>query len=711
MSNFCTIDEQSIDTSKKKKKMIIIVAVVVALLLVGGAIIVYFNFFAGRELDETIEMYEDAMKHQDEEKMLSIIFPKDSVKNSILRECGEECEDDFEQMKEKNIRIKSIRTKEVEDVDMELAEEIEAVLRDEYGMKVRFSEFKILTLVMNYKQDDMEEMLEEEMLAYKVGDKWYISPGILDYIDKSHQASDYQTSKNIILAVETALLNDEIYDMMKPYFGTVISLENDFTYLPKEFQNEFNNKYNLDEYKPKTKYTKNGATGYSFKIEEDGDVIIYISSEQKLDQWQIYPLTDENYYTDEKPEVNEDDVNVQQDVGYNYVQLISDQSPILGYWQSDEAGMYIGYNTSEYKEGFVVYVYTGTKFEIFNAKTGWSIRGDKEQIYFVNENGRTMELTIYDENNIKCVLEHSVNVTEIVGEFVFEKGEIDPDVAGRFVGEWQECFSKEHKFSVSYDGRLSYQYGESKSYDERVEEDGIVRMPTIILYNGHDSIIFIDTYTEIPEYVDTENDIPIKSASLQLCKDEDMMRIHWEVTGASNVNCEYHYKVGSPQEEFWDAMYAYEELASAQTDYKKVSLIYLDDNDMPELILWDKGEMYTYANGETAKIDCQELTYLAGAGVSKFEYVPRTGRFSTHKHPSTHYFIYDGISVKKQYVYICGAYGVDAPCAYTGENIELDYDAFEQGLKNDGFVDMIEPEKYLFVSEAYTNMEGAWDFD
>lgn len=705
------MDEQYIDTRKKKKKMIIIVAVVVALLLVGGAIIVYFNFFAGRELDETIEMYEDAMKHQDEEKMLSIMFPKDSVKNSILRECGEEYEDDFEQMKEKNIRIKSIRTKEVEDVDMELAEEIEAVLRDEYGMKVQFSEFKILTLVMNYKQDDMEEMLEEEMLAYKVGDKWYISPGILDYIDKSHQACDYQTSKNIILAVETALLNDEIYDMMKPYFGTVISLENDFTYLPKEFQNEFNNKYNLDEYKPKTKYTKNGATGYSFKIEEDGDVIIYISSEQKLDQWQIYPLTDENYYTDEKPEVNEDDVNVQQDVGYNYVQLISDQSPILGYWQSDEAGMYIGYNTSEYKEGFVVYVYTGGgMIDCFNYKFGWSMSGNAEQLMFAKENGLNMEMTIYDENNIKCSSDIFTTGTENNGELIFEKKEIDSSVADMFVGDWEEIFTREDStYSISYDGKFKYEHGDNKSYDERVEEDGIVKMPTIVLYDGKGSLAFVDTFTEHPEYFDLEKTIPISVLSFSLYSQENIMGVNYYQVVAQPTQY-YCYKVGSSQEEFWDAMSAYDELASTQTDYKKVSLIYLDDNDIPELILWDTGEMYTYANGTPIKIECWELTHLAGAGVSTFNYVPRTGKFLAQKHPSWHYFYYDGVSTTKQYFY--SSMIVDGPRCFKGEtsDIPLTYEEFEQELLDNGYVDMIEPGKYDSVMQAYENMDGALYF-
>lgn len=698
---------------KCKKIIKILLLILLGALIIGGLVVVWFLFFKGRDIDETIELYEEAVKEQDEALMLELMFPQNSLKEDVLKAFEDEVDEYFVKMDDDKVRLISFVLESVNEVDENLEQEIKEAFSEELGFKVELAETKILNIKIKYKQNEKEENTEEEVFAYRVDNKWYIYPGILEQLDSRHRAEDYQTSKKIMMAVESAIFDETINTMMKPYYGAVISVEEDLTYLPEEFQNAFYNY--LDEEKSEgnsfeVKHYKNGATGYAFKISKDGTIITYISSERRIDEWQMYPTTDEDYYSDEKIEVDETEVQDDQSTEYKYVQLVSHLSPLLGYWQSDEASIYIGYNTSDYKEGFIVYLYVGgNQVYTFNAKLGWEISGNRECITFVNNELNVMaELRICDETKI----EFGGNFFEFgeeSREYKFEKSEISPDVSDMFVGDWNKCFQDGVTYSIAYDGGFSYQCGDRKSYDEKVEENSIVKMPTIVMYNGYDSLVFIDTFTEYPQNYDLENEIPIIILAFVIDEENGVCEV-WEHDNIVYPTSSYCYKDGEEQNNFWKAMYAYEELANTQESYKQVSLIYLDDNDIPELILWETGELYTYADEGLIKAECQELTYIAGDVVGWFEYNPRSGRFSTHRNPSTYYFAYDTVSVAKQYHSSSGF--VDGVKYFKGENtdVELDYDTFQQELIDNGFVDMIQPERYSSVFEAYSNMDGALDF-
>ena len=725
--NVCTLNQQTIyeqfqnnnqnienvhtninkKTQRKNPQFKLFGLILFAILIITGLIIAWFLLFKGRDVEETIEMYEKAVKEQDEESIIELMLPKEVIESNrdIARELENKLDDTLDKLDEKNIRLKSIEIKQQREVDEALMEDIDEEFFEVFEFKNKCKEAKILTVTSKVKDKENGNIIENDVdiFAYKIGNKWYIYPDLLEYIDNKYQTMDYNTAKNIYFAIDYALVDENIRNIMKPYYGIKISLD-DFSYLPEEFRDKFISHYNIVDDVPRVRYTKNGANGYSFEILKDGSIVVYISTEQVIGKWSMYPTTDDSYYSNTKDEGVVSIEEVYNDI--DYVKYISEKSSLLGNWQCENAGMYIGYNTSEYNEGFVVYVYTSASWQVYNYhRLNSSISWDGYAIQFVNNKDHSvLKLYITDENNMIVNLDGLTS-----GSYSFTKGNINSDVANKFAGEWKGCF-RDQTYNITYDGKLAYDTEHSHSNSEVIEEDGILRKPSIVLYNGNNSIVFVNTYTNKPEWYDFEVEIPIQLHLFTLQNDENIMSTYAEYDMIPEPKSVLYYKVGTEYQEYWNAITEYKKLADQQKTHKEVSLIYLDDNDIPELILWETGKMYTYMDGQIAQIDCQQLEYLAGDVVGWFKYKPRESKLLIHRHPSDYYKSYKNLSTTTQYFY--SSMVLDGPRCFAGENAEipLEDDEYEKQLESNGYTDMVEPEKYQSVEDAYYEMEGYYDY-
>lgn len=116
--------------------------------------------------------------------------------------------------------------------------------------------------------------------------------------------SDIYNANFIGYKIDEYIKNTEYEDDLKQYYNKVYSLQ-DTTYqeLPEDISSHIDYLLELQyahsgELYTTIQYKMNGATGYAFLIDETNKVHIYISNENKLDEWEIYPETCEEYEFD-----------------------------------------------------------------------------------------------------------------------------------------------------------------------------------------------------------------------------------------------------------------------------------------------------------------------------------------------------------------------------------------------------------------------------
>lgn len=124
------------------------------------------------------------------------------------------------------------------------------------------------------------------------------------HITNLHKKSDIYNANFIGYKIDEYIKNTEYEDDLKQYYNKVYSLQ-DTTYqeLPEDISSHIDYLLELQyvhsgELYTTIEYKMNGATGYAFLIDETNKVHIYISNENKLDEWEIYPETCEEYEFD-----------------------------------------------------------------------------------------------------------------------------------------------------------------------------------------------------------------------------------------------------------------------------------------------------------------------------------------------------------------------------------------------------------------------------
>ena len=441
-----------------------------------------------------------------------------------------------------------------------------------------------------------------------------------EHIKRQRQEADIASAKEVAASIEKVLTNETVSTDMQQYLGNVISLEEDMKYLPQSFQNQFQK--SMGEI-PGLQYTKYGAKGFSFIIDQDNKANVYIASDERLDEWQLYPDVSSQYYNGEKQvSATSGSNNVINNSEYRYVKLISKESPILGYWQGDNSGMYVGYDTSADEEGFIIYLYTSDKWvQVLHNYEGFSMAGDMGQLNYSNEYCN-VDVTIEDESHIRIHFQgDSYDGDEYISEYTFTKGELDDSLMEQLGGKWTgglSDFGVGPDFEITYDNGYHCEgtWGE-KCIDEKTwNEQGYYDMPHICLYDGQGGMIFLSPRGEFDGVMAFEY-YEIKSVP----GDNEQMILDMGLVGGGGGEEYLLCRDGSAEAKRQEALVAYQDHLDKYFEHFSCKLIYVDDDDIPELLVFPEGgcAMCTYKNGE--------VIVIVYSGMTNFLYKEKSGYY------------------------------------------------------------------------------------
>lgn len=569
-------------SSRKKIKLIALISIISFVVIAG--LVACFFLFMGRSKEKVVTKYEKAFNEKDKDSMLSLMFPKDQIKDAkkLFKK------DDFDFVSwSKDLRsdygkvsLKLIDAVDAKEYDEYLCDDIEDILFDE--LDIAYEEIAVANLEVDCKDDDVEEL--SKVIIYKSGKDWYILPGLMQLIKAERQKDDLKTAEKIYDFIYDCLYDSDVMSCMEMYYGVVISIDKDLEYLPQEFRDAFNNlKYDS------LRNTEDGATGYAFMINDYGEVFIYISSEERVDEWAVFPNASSEYYTGEKQ--TPEDSNATD--ACSYVQLVSDKSPILGYWQAEDAGMYIGYNTSGGTEGFTIYYSFAETFE--------GILNHLDSFEFSGGNGYITVEDIKRECTYKFIVNNEKSITCEVSDgksYEFEKNDINQSVRNNYVGEW--IYSGIGLGMVGDEMKVEVCNKCGYIHDENYKDD-FHSSPVVELYNGKALVYIIPKEGLFAELgSDGSGEIVWEGYTYEV-DEEGYLICSAYVIGGGGLPFEY-VKKGSDAAKIVEAVVAYQEFSEQFLEILGWTLIDIDDDGIPEAVL-GCGDAYnayvlSYKNGK-----------------------------------------------------------------------------------------------------------------
>lgn len=578
------------------KKPFIIGGIAVAVIAVVVACVM---LFVGRNIDKTIEKYMEAIRQEDEELLLEIMFPKDA------RDDGEDWYADGaidDLLEDMNEEVKSISVVNSVDADEKVSAMIDEIF-DEADIDVEYTALKIVNINIQYKKDSEREqtttydingnVLDDnkelsQLIAYKVGNKWYILPGVFEYCVDVWQSEDIQSAEEISTAIQSALCSEEVYNSFQPYYDVVIDLESDLEYLPESVQTAIMGYLNSV---PEIQHTYDGATGFSFVVSSNGIVTVYISTETNPAEWQVYPTVESGYDYGVVDEITTEDTPVNPE--YSYVKLISEQSPIMGYWQSDRAGMYIGYNVSGGDEGFSVYLQSQDfYFTLLHSLEDFSYSGGTGNIKFKGNteyNNAIFDIQVIDEDTLKLVYTDVkyMNDELVNGEYIFKRGEITKETLSQYEGNWIDGGDVFSNFGYYGNVKMLSYCDECGSIHDKdyVENE----------YNCYHSSKYVSLYDgKTLHYIFPHEGLSIEGVG-DVCYvgdsyaiDGDMMQYDTYVHGGGGGERYIFFRDGSDEAKVAEALNAYQGYIDENNlDIRGYELVYINDDDIPELCAFD----------------------------------------------------------------------------------------------------------------------------
>lgn len=117
-------------------------------------------------------------------------------------------------------------------------------------------------------------------------------PSLIKYMGKSRQSLDISNAHIITTAIQCALSYEDCYEYLTgekagQYIHFTESGLSTLDSHTKEVILE-----NLDDEIPEISYTENGAKNFTFKVDSNGQVTVYISNGTTPDTWELYPDCD-----------------------------------------------------------------------------------------------------------------------------------------------------------------------------------------------------------------------------------------------------------------------------------------------------------------------------------------------------------------------------------------------------------------------------------
>lgn len=624
--------------AKNKRPVINLIAIGAIALALIAFISIIAIILIGRNQEHTLKKFVKAYTEEDEDVMLTAMFPKGSTRDAELYMADKhinllyECNDLFSGFDVEDLEITA-----AEEADKELCLDFEVLLNN-MNIDLEYKELAIVTLSDSItdtdavKNNSISENVAIKVLMYRIVNKWYIMPNALEDIVEKRQSEDAESAQSLYYAITSAFANETVYTAMEPYFGVVISLTDDFDYMPQAFQD-----YMLSEIKyiPELSHTTSGAAGFAFMIDESGDVIIYISSDTRVDEWELYPSASPDYYSGKKHELSEKEMeNANHDKQFSYVRLIGEQSPILGYWQSDTVGMYIGYNASGGDEGFTVYLQSQDfGFRLLHSYNDYKYSGGNGFVQFTHDPQydtnwyEKFKITVFDNESI-TLSTSDIGLNESVclepQEYTFKRGKPDKKTLSQYESAWIDG------------GQLFSHYGTYGNVTNLAycSDCGCIHNVKSGLYDSYHNDVFVSLYDgKTLHYVFPHEGLANEEVA-PVCYWGDIYSIDGNrmdytayAHGGGGTDDYVYFREGSEEAKMAEVLNAYYEYLYSNdwiNNYAIYKLLYIDDDDVPELLFDSTGDgrgtsILCYNNG----IVYDSVAYNRGLD---FSYIPRQNK-------------------------------------------------------------------------------------
>lgn len=586
--------------------------------------IVLLLTFMGRGRDRAFDMYAKFADNGDYDKLYKVMYPGDfQDKAEKLAKSGEIFDlVSWNKGNVNRVRGDKFTLKDDQDVDSydgDLRKDVEEHIFKPLGI-----EYTDLQIVDVTGQDGDSGVNKDgtlsNILIYKVDNNWYVLPGCLELVTTFRQNTDIASAADINDAILAGI--DAMYwSDLQVYEDVVIPFE-DVKYMPAAFADSVSS--HLSDV-PEIKHKKDGAVGYAFMIDEDHNAHVYISSDAYMDEWGVTDGMADRYISGERH--SEDDSAMHKRGTYSYARLISDSSPLLGYWQADSAGMYIGYNITGGGEGFTVICdfqetyddYSDMiTYRIINMKDNfsgnkvdyqdWTCTGGEDFLEMENSSDDT--LISHLRLTINVAGDSSIRVDKNGSSYEFTRTEITDDIRNIYAGSWvydsihdQGDIGEENDISLcsecgylSNSGQLQHLCG---------ADDNVVE-----IYNGA-SLLYVrlnqGLWDETTSYgPDVDYDILAFVDAYTIMKDGRLNRFYGDLFQSENFT---YVKADSDEAELLFAIAAYmDEEKSNDYGSGKSYMKDIDGDGIPECICYYDGygltELMTYKNGQVYIKDC-----------------------------------------------------------------------------------------------------------
>lgn len=581
--------EQVAEPGKKKKKLLpfIIIGGVALLLafLIIVAVILFLIFGSGRDQMKAYKTYSNAYYAQKEHEMMTAVLPNKMV-SQVEKELLQNNADAYYVLQSLGA-VEPVQDPVIAhstSVDLDIQEKI-IDLTYTYQLDITWDEMELIVV-----ESESDPGMRDQLIAYRVGKKWYVIPGILEYVAVSQQNADLAQADDIRTAISIALASETIYNDMKPYFNTNISLTDEYPYLPESFVNEIRNYVDLEK---RPEYARNGANSFSFVIDDNGLPTVYASSDVRLDEWELYPNVSEKYFTGEKTEQPVDGIASIYAPDYGFLKLQSADSPVLGYWQGDSAGMYIGYNTSVSDEGFIIYLVVNddSGVHIYNPISSEQITGGMGHIVYSGSSD-SGSFAWPDENTVVANVTYGYRGDSVTQTVTLTRQEMNLADIKSFEGAWKtgadyaefmgseavnyeiDCSNGCHAYRIDTDGNREELCSHSS-------ESG-AKGTTIMLYDGFDTLHYVEP---TGFYEDSMMSYDYTMFNF-VDGNEDIIEFGSGHVGGAGGRGWLLYRVGSEAEIAQKALLKYKEYIDENSkDFMGVELVYLDGDRIPECVV------------------------------------------------------------------------------------------------------------------------------
>lgn len=338
--------------------------------------------------------------------------------------------------------------------------------------------------------------------------------------------------------------------------------------------------------------------------------------------------------------------------------------------------MYIGYSTSGGNEGFTVYLQSqdfagNSGLEILHAYNGYKYSGGAGNIIFsidADTGASRYDIQIIDNDTIRLVVDNrrEYNGNSVFEEYTFKREELTKERLSQYEGAWIDA-----GVVFSIDGNLGnimeFAYCDEcgsihiKDCEENGYSDFYSEKP-VSLYDGE----VLHHIFPVKGLYDNDFDLVCYIEESYVIEGEMLTySMHYHDNAGGGLTHSF-FREGSEGVKVAEALNAYYQyIYENNIYYEGCELIYLDDDNIPELVYGlDYGcyeQLLTYYNGtvQRTSIDFGMANFSYSERTGKFELSGVNGSFSHHN-----YFEYKNGEVRQV---------GEAQACYIGEGIPDEY--------------------------------------